>query len=116
MIIPSLLAGNDVRIYLMSKAYYPTNIISIITFYIMEYSYFNNNKKPLISQNMKIHHQLSNYCYETIFIIKIYAPSIYHNTVWLHICLPNDFLSCSYQNQIQIYYFQAETCKCDLLF
>ena len=70
----------------------------------MEYSHFNKNKNSLISQYMKIHHQLSNYCYETILIIKIYAPSICLNTVQLHIGLPNG------------YYFQAETYKCGLLF
>lgn len=46
MIVPSLLAENDERIYLMSKAYHLINIISIIIFHIMEYSYFNKNKKP----------------------------------------------------------------------
>jgi len=61
-----------------------------------------------------IHYQLSNYYYETI-LIKIYAPNIYPNTVQLHIGLPNGFCSCSYQNQEQIYYFQAEIYKCDLL-
>lgn len=46
MIIPCLLAGNEKRIYLTSKAYHLINIISIIIFHIMEYPYFNKNKKP----------------------------------------------------------------------